>query len=40
MMDLTQGIFGAGDPEFLGDAEDPNQRVMAAVMRFITYMNG
>jgi cytochrome P450 len=39
MMDLTQGIFGAGDPEFLGDATDPNQRVMAAVMRFITYFN-
>ena len=27
MMDLTQGIFGAADPEFLGDAADPGQRV-------------
>ena len=23
MMDLTQGIFGAADPEYLGDAERP-----------------
>jgi cytochrome P450 len=37
MMDLTQGIFGAADPEFLGDADDPNQRVMASVMQFIQY---
>ena len=26
MMDLTQGIFGANDPEFLGDAERPAGR--------------
>ena len=39
MMDLTQGIFGAGDPEFLGDAADPGERVMASVMQFIQYFN-
>lgn len=39
MMELTQGIFGAADPEFLGDADDPGQRVMASVMQFIQYFN-
>jgi cytochrome P450 len=40
MMDLTQGIFGANDPEFLGDAADPQQRVMQSIMNFIQYFNG
>jgi cytochrome P450 len=40
MLDLTQGIFGASDPEFLGDAEDPGQRMMASVMTFIQYFAG
>ena len=40
MMDLTQGVFGANDPEFLGDADDPQQRVMQSVMSFIQYFNG
>lgn len=39
MMDLTQGVFGAGDPEFLGDADDPATRVIEAVMTFIQYFN-
>ena len=39
MLDLTQGIFGAADPEFLGDADDPGQRMMASVMQFIQYFN-
>jgi cytochrome P450 len=39
MMDLTQGIFGAADPEFLGTAEDPGQRMMASVMQFVQYFN-
>ncbi len=39
MMDLTQGIFGANDPEFLGDATDPGARVMGSVMQFIQYFN-
>jgi cytochrome P450 len=40
MMDLTQGIFGANDPEFLGDAVDPQQRAIQSVMTFIQYFNG
>ena len=40
MMDLTQGVFGANDPEFLGDAADPQARVMQSVMTFIQYFNG
>lgn len=39
MMDLTQGIFGAADPEFLGTADDPQARVFASVMTFIQYFN-
>ena len=37
MLDLTQGIFGAADPEFLGDAGDPGERMMLSVMSFIQY---
>ena len=39
MMDLTQGIFGAADPEFIGEAENPQERVMASVMSFLQYFN-
>ena len=39
MMDLTQGIFGAADPEYLGDASDPGERMTASVMQFIQYFN-
>lgn len=39
MLDLTQGIFGAADPEYLGDAETAGDRVMASVMRFIMFFN-
>lgn len=39
MMELTQGIFGAADPEFLGDAEDPRAKVMATIFQFIQYFN-
>ena len=39
MMDLTQGIFGAADPEYLGDAGDPQERVMASIMQFVQYFN-
>ena len=39
MLDLTQGIFGAADPEFLGEAGDPGERVMASVMQFVQYFN-
>lgn len=37
MMELTQGVFGAADPEFLGDAVDPGARVAASIMQFIQY---
>jgi cytochrome P450 len=40
MMALTQGIFGAADPEFLGDAENPEAKVLSSVMEFIQYFNG
>lgn len=39
MMDLTQGVFGAADPEFLGDADDPQARVLGSIMNFIQYFN-
>jgi cytochrome P450 len=39
MLDLTQGIFGAGDPEFIGDAEDPGARVIESVMSFVSYFD-
>jgi cytochrome P450 len=39
MLDLTQGLFGAADPEYMGDAADPNERVLASIFRFIAYFN-
>jgi cytochrome P450 len=39
MMELTQGIFGAADPEFMGDAEDPQAKLVATVMEYIQYFN-
>lgn len=39
MMDLTQGVFGANDPEFVGESGDPGQRVMQSVLSFIQYFN-
>ncbi len=39
MLELTQGLFGAADPEFLGDAADPEARLIESVMRFIGYFN-
>jgi cytochrome P450 len=39
MLELTQGIFGAADPEFLGDMTDPGEKVMASVMQFVQYFN-
>lgn len=37
MLELTQGMFGAGDPEFMGSAEDPLQSLIGSVTRFIEY---
>src|SRR3546814_3267729 len=39
MLALTQGVFGAADPEFLGDMADPGQKVLASVMQFVQYFN-
>jgi cytochrome P450 len=39
MLELTQGLFGAADPEFLGDASDPDARLIESVMKFIQYFN-
>jgi cytochrome P450 len=39
MMELTQGLFGAADPEYLGDAVDPQERLLQSVFRFISYFN-
>jgi cytochrome P450 len=39
MLDLTQGIFGAADPEFIGTADDAGARVMASIMSFVQYFN-
>jgi cytochrome P450 len=39
MLELTQGLFGAADPEFMGDAADPEARLLDSVMRFISYFN-
>lgn len=39
MLELTQGIFGAADPEFLGDMSDPGAKVMGSVMQFVQYFN-
>lgn len=37
MMELTQGVFGAGDPEYLGVADSAGAKVVESVMRFIDY---
>ncbi len=39
MLELTQGIFGANDPEFLSDDTDPAMRVARSVLTFIQYFN-
>lgn len=39
MLELTQGIFGSADPEFIGDAENAEARMMASIMNFIQYFN-
>jgi cytochrome P450 len=40
MMELTQGLFGAADPEYLGGAADAESRMITTVMRFVEYFNG
>jgi len=39
MLELTQGIFGAADPEYLGDMSDPFQFVVDTIGRFDNYFD-
>ena len=39
MLELTQGLFGSADPEFMGDAKDANSQLIASIMRFVEYFN-
>jgi len=37
MLELTQGLFGASDPEFSGGTDNPEQRMFETVMQFVMY---
>lgn len=39
MLQLTQGIFGAADPEYLGDLSDPLDLVMGTLRSFEAYFD-
>lgn len=39
MLSLTQGLFGAADPEFLGDFGDPFDLVTSTIRRFEAYFD-
>lgn len=39
MLELTQGMFGAADPEFMGDLSDPFQTVVGTINDFQAYFN-
>jgi cytochrome P450 len=39
MLELTQGMFGAADPEFMGDVADPGEVLMNSIVTFIEYFN-
>ena len=39
MLELTQGLFGAGDPEFLGDFSDPGALVADTIEKFSAYFD-
>ena len=39
MLELTQGMFGAADPEFLGDFSDPLASVTASINKFEAYFD-
>jgi hypothetical protein len=40
MLELTQGIFGAADPEYLGDFTDPFEYLTSTIGRFDDYFHG
>jgi len=39
MLELTQGLFGAADPEYLGDFSDPMSLITSTINRFETYFD-
>ena len=39
MLELTQGLFGAGDPEYLGEFADPLELVTSTIAKFDTYFD-
>jgi len=39
MLELTQGMFGAADPEFMGDVADPGEVLMNSIVTFLEYFN-
>ena len=39
MLELTQGLFGAGDPEYLGDISDPVELITNNITRFENYFD-
>ena len=39
MLELTQGMFGAADPEYMGDMSDPFQTVVGTINDFQAYFN-
>ena len=39
MLELTQGIFGATDPEFMGEATDPLMRAAESAFQFAGYFD-
>lgn len=39
MLELTQGMFGAADPEYLGDLSDPFQLVSQTIAKFTAYFD-
>ena len=40
MLQLTQGLFGAGDPEYLGDFSSPADLVGSTLTKFTEYFDG
>ncbi len=40
MLELTQGLFGAADPEYLGDFSDPITMLTSSIARFDDYFQG
>lgn len=39
MMELTQGIFGAADPEYVGDPVESRAMALASMMKSVQYFN-